>query len=179
MTPTCTCGSPAASLRPPVTSESRRELPLPRMDGSVPLPDDLDVAGGWGYSREDRCILLDFGDEGAGVPCEYEFIPRRIRQERLRMPDAERFFDFRWERVRQRLVVDEVDGCRFDVLEVHVSAVAKEDMAALKEALMRHEGATPAFQEERGRQAWVAVREFWFDLGMLDFPYEMPRGDED
>lgn len=95
------------------------------------------------------------------------------------MPDAERFFDFRWERVRQRLVVDEVDGCRFDVLEVHVSAVAKEDMAALKEALMRHEGATPAFQEERGRQAWVAVREFWFDLGMLDFPYEMPRGDED
>ncbi len=162
-----------------MTGESRRELPLPRVDESVPLPDDLEVAGGWGYSREDRCVLLDFGDEGAGVPCEYEFIPRRIRQERLRMLDAERFFDFRWERVRQRLVVDEVDGSRCDVLEVHVSAVEKGGMAALKDAFGRHGEVMPEFEEERARLAWVAVREFWFDLGMLDFPFEMPAGSGD
>lgn len=153
-----------------MTNDSSRELALPRVDASVPLPDDLDVTGGWGYAREDACVLLDFGDEGAGVPCEYEFIPRRIAQERRHMADAGRFADFKWKRVRQRLYVDAADGSRFDVLEVQVSAVAKEDLGALKEAFMRHEGAGPGFQEERDRMAWVAVREFWFDLGMLDHP---------
>ena len=86
------------------------------------------------------------------------------------MADAGRFADFKWKRVRQRLYVDAADGSRFDVLEVQVSAVAKEDLGALKEAFMRHEGAGPGFQEERDRMAWVAVREFWFDLGMLDHP---------
>lgn len=153
-----------------MTNESTRELPLPCVDDSVPLPEDLDVTGGWGYTKERPCLLLDFGDEGAGVPCEYEFIPRRIGQELRLMADRVQFDDFRWALIRQRLVVDKAKGERFDVLDVHVSAVRKEDMAALDEVRSQHGDEGPEFEVARNRLAFVAAREFWFDLGMLGHP---------
>ncbi len=36
-----------------------REFPLPALESSTPLPDDLPVAGGRGYTKEEVCIILD------------------------------------------------------------------------------------------------------------------------
>lgn len=153
-----------------MTIENGRELPLPCVDASFPLPHELDVTGGWGYTKEHPCVLLDFGGEGAGVPCEYAFVDRRLSQELRIMVDRDRFDDFRWELVRQRLLTNTVTGERFDMLEVHVSALRSEDVAVLDEVRRRHGDEGPRFEEARSRLAFVAVREFWFDLRMLDFP---------
>lgn len=148
-----------------------RPLPLPRLEPGVPLPDELDVVGDWGYTMEAHCILLDpvFVKDpndpayGKAVACEYAFMPERIERELQRMPMREQFEDVRMEVVRQELRFDK-DKRRFDRLLVSVSALKTEDAAKLRETFPEQDWEDEDYMAAREKVAYEAISEFWFDL---------------
>ena len=149
----------------------QRELPLPRLDSSAPLPDELFVVGGWGYSQQDACVVLDFlddddeqdGEIGGVVECEYAFIRARLAVELSRMPARETFHDIRWNVLQQELRIDKDSG-NLDHIIVSVTALKEEDIALLRETFPNQDSDDEGYMEARRALVHEAVRDYWFSF---------------
>ena len=147
-----------------------RQLPLPRLDHTTPLPDDLPVAGGWGYAKEDACIITDdretAGDnEPIGLDFEFAFIEQRLIEELNAMPLDEELSDIRW-KVQTQKIERGPDGLfSHDHLTVLVTAFLRRDRDAL-------DAEREAIGSDRLRDGWQALRftntcVFWFDVSRV------------
>ena len=121
------------------TRERPRQLPLPRLDQNTPLPEDLPVAGGWGYTKEDACILIDDREiageeEPIGLDFEFAFIESRLIEELNAMPLEEALSNIRWKVQNQSLERDPSGAPAYDCLSVVVSAYLRSDLEALAAA---------------------------------------------
>jgi hypothetical protein len=147
-----------------------RQLPLPCLDHTTPLPVDIPVDGGWGYTREGACIITDDReaggeDEPIGLDFEFAFVEQRLIEELNAMPLDEELTDVQW-KVQTQEIERGPDG-RFshDHLTVLVTAFLKRDRDAL-DAERRATGS------DRLRDGWQALRfmnicEFWFDVSRV------------
>ena len=153
---------------------SAKDLPLPQLDPTVGLPPELDIIGGWGYSRQDACILLVLSaDDGnanelatSGVACEYDFIPARIAREFRRMPGRENFVDIQWSLQRQELQMAP-NGKRFDRIIVLITALTKDDAVEIRKDFPSPDPEDEAYMAARANVAHRAIREYWFDLSHI------------
>ena len=150
-----------------------RQLPLPRLDHTTALPADLPVAGGWGYAKEDACIITDDrqpdesddSDEPVGLDYEFEFIERRLIEELNAMPLDDDLSDIQW-KVQTQEIERAPDGAPMhDRLSVLVTAFLRRDL----DALQQERDADPSGKFRKG---WQALRfmnrcEFWFDISRV------------
>lgn len=141
---------------------------------------DYPVEGGWGYTREDACIIKrrtprrSFGglpDTSDAVRFEYIFVERRILEEIIvhRPPSTPDLHNLRWKPVQQRLKVGP-GGRTYDNLAFDVSGFLLEDFEELKEDWETH-GAYENDPEGRKRHLARAASktihyrtEYWFDI---------------
>lgn len=133
---------------------------------------DLPIRGGWGYCREDACIIdrndpvVDPNEEFDGIAVEYEFIGNRILEEMGAAPWE--YLDVEWRMSLQCLIHDA--GRHFDQIVVEVSAIELEDWKDLKAEWPGPNGhGSPGFDEEahgkkREGKRIRFKREFWFDI---------------
>ena len=148
----------------------RRQLPLPRLDHMTPLPDGLPVAGGWGYTKEDACILTDDRestgeDEPIGLDFEFEFIEWRLIEELNAMPLEGDLAEICWKVQTQNIERDPDGKPSYDCLTVLVTAYLKSDL----EALANEEGELSSrrvAQKQRSLRFMNNCR-FWFDVSRI------------
>ena len=151
-----------------------RSLPLPRLDSTTPLPERLYVAGGWGYSRDEPCIITDHrgplpgSDEPPGLAHELFFIRERLLLELNAMEMEGPLARIRWKVVTQELVRDESGKPLFDHFDVSLSAFLRDELEEL-EALKREAeaGGHEESMESYMRRTMARFRnscDFWFDV---------------
>lgn len=133
---------------------------------------DLPIRGGWGYCREDACIIdkndpiVDPNEEFDWISVEYDFIEYRIIEEMGAAPWE--YLDDEWKMRLQSLIYDE--DRRFDRIVVEVSALELEDWKELKAEWTGSNGhGSPGFGPEahwkkREGKRIRFEREFWFDI---------------
>jgi len=147
-----------------------RQLPLPRLDHATPLPVGIPVTGGWGYTREDACIITDDREtagenEPIGLDYEFAFIEQRLIEELNAMPLDEELFDIRW-KVQTQEIERGPDGLfSQDHLTVLVTAFLRRDRDAL-------DAEREAIGSDHPPDGWQALRftntcEFWFDVSRV------------
>ncbi len=147
-----------------------RELPLPRLDAATPLPDWLPVAGGWGYTKDDACVITD--DRGPspedypiGLDFEFEFIAERLVEELNAMPLDGALTDIRW-KVRTQNLERHPDGTlSYDHLEVLVTAYLASELEELAETQDGHDPEDAA--DRRRALRFMNEREYWFDISRV------------
>lgn len=151
-------------------TEQPRQLPLPRLDQATPMPDDFPVAGGWGYTKDDACLITDEResapeDEPIGLDFEFWFIERRLIEELNAMPLEGELSEIRW-KVRTQELERNPDGTpSYDRLTVLVTADFKSDLDALA-------GEPEGPASEGGADRHRALRfmnhcEYWFDISRV------------
>lgn len=141
---------------------------------------DYPIEGGWGYTREDACIVKrrtprrtagERPDTGDAVRFEYIFAERRIYEEIIVHPESSTpdLHNLRWKLVQQRLL-DGPDGRTYDNLVFDVSGFLLADFDELKEDWETH-GAYENDPEGRKRHLARAASktihyraEYWFDI---------------
>jgi hypothetical protein len=135
----------------------------------------LPIRGGWGYTKEDACIiekddpLVDPGLPFNGVKIEYTFVEKRIYEELIIFRlEGEKFSGISWELQSQRQINE--DGRSFDKLVFDITAFRDDDWEELKAEFEGGNGFNnPDFDEqahERKRQEKMIrlTRDFWFDI---------------
>lgn len=155
-------------------TSSRRSLPLPRLDSTTPLPEGMHVAGGWGYSRDEPCVITDHrgpqpgSDEPPGLAHELFFIRERLLLELNAMEMDGSLVRIRWKVMTQDLIRDEGGRPLFDHFEVSLSAFLRDE---LKELEAQKREAKDADHKQRMelhmREARARFRnscDFWFDV---------------
>jgi hypothetical protein len=157
----------------PITSkESPREILAADFKS---LRGGLPIRGGWGYTKEDACIidkndpLVDPALPFDGVGVEYVFVEKRIYEEMIILrPAGEKFSGIQWNLHVKDLLHE--TGRSFDRLIFDISAFRDNDWEELKAEFEGPQGyGTPDFDEEaheRKRQEKMVrfTREFWFDI---------------
>ena len=158
---------------PPRIDSSRppRETLAAHFEGAGTLP----IRGGWGYTREEACIidkndpLIDPAQPFDALAIERAFVEARIHLEMAILPpEGERFEEIGWTLLEQRLVTH--DWRRFDMLRYQISAVRERDQKMLMDELEKAlEGSSPGFDAESYEKILQEktvrfVREFWFDI---------------
>lgn len=135
--------------------QARWELPLPELDATIPLPADLPVAGGWGYHREEPCIITDErepdpdSDAAQGRDHAIFFIRERLLLELGAMEFESRLARVSW-RVRTEELIRDADGKpALDHFEVELAGLLDEGVG---------EPAPPRFRN---------VCTFWFDVSRV------------
>lgn len=137
-----------------------------------PLP----IRGGWGYTREDACIIdkeMHLAESKAPfdvVSIERVFVEKRIYEELIIFRGREdRYRDIKWKLLQQSLISK--DERKFDLLLIEVSAIHDREVARiLKEERLSAFGGPPASQlsEQQERELAAAriiyQREYWFDI---------------
>jgi hypothetical protein len=150
-----------------------RQLPLPHLDHTTPLPHDLPIAGGWGYSQEDACVITDDrqphesddSDEPVGLDFEFEFIERRLIEELNAMPLEEALAEIRW-KVRTQEIERSADGTpTFDCLRVEVTAYLLSELTTL--AAAECESSSESGAGTRRSLRFMNDCEFWFDVSRV------------
>ena len=160
-------------IEPIMSKESPREV---LMADFKLLKGGLPIRGGWGYAKEDACVI-DKNDpivvtslpfDGVGI--EYIFVEKRIYEEMIIFrPDGEKFSGIRWELQKQYLL-READRV-FDRLVFEITAFLDRDWEELKAEFEGPDGhSSPTFDKEahekKRREKMVTfTREFWFDIG--------------
>lgn len=148
----------------------RRQLPLPRLNHTTPLPDGLPVAGGWGYSKEDACILTDDresadGDEPIGLDFEFEFIEWRLIEELNVMSLEGVLEEVCWKVQTQSLERDQDGTPSFDCLRVVVTAYLRSDLEALENG--ENELSSGVVAAKRRSLRFMNECDFWFDVSRV------------
>lgn len=147
-----------------------RQLPLPRLDQATPLPDGLPVAGGWGYTKDDVCILTDDRessgeDEPIGLDFEFEFIEWRLIEELNAMPLEGELAEIRWKVQTQSIERDANGTPSYDCLTVLVTAYLRSDLEAL--ATADDEATEGSAVDMRRSLRFMNECEFWFDVSRV------------
>ena len=101
------------------------------------LNGELPIRGGWGYTKEDACII-DKNDPSVdvelpfdGVGMEYIFVEKRIYEEMIIFqPDDNKFSGIRWDLQKQQLIQDE--NRFFDQLIFEITAFSEHDWEKLR-----------------------------------------------
>ena len=159
-------------LKPIVSKESPREI-LAKAYKS--LSGGLPIRGGWGYTKEDACIidkndpLVNAGMPFNGVDLEYIFVDKRIYAEMIIFrPAGERFSGIKWKLQKQFL--REEPGRFFDQLVFEITAFRDNDWEELKAEYEGPQGyRNPNFDKEAHERKCQEkmlrfTREFWFDI---------------
>jgi len=147
-----------------------RQLPLPRLDYATPLPGELPVAGGWGYTKDDACILTDdreIADQGEpiGLDFEFEFIEWRLIEELNAMSLDGELAEIRWKVRTQDLERSASGTPSFDRLMVEVTAYLRSELEALV-AAENPPSSEPAADPRRTLR-FMNMCEFWFDVSRV------------
>lgn len=154
------------------TKESPREILAADFKS---LRGGLPIQGGWGYSKEDACViqkddpLVDSSLPFDGIGIEYVFVEKRIYEEMIIFqPEGGKYSGIRWNLQKQALVND---GDRsYDHLVFEVTAFRDADWDALKAEFEGPHGfGTPGFDEaaheNKRREKMIRLtRDFWFDV---------------
>ncbi len=148
--------------------------PRETLAADIPWLEPLPIRGGWGYTREDACIIdksdprLDPAQPFDGIAIERAFVEARIHEEMVILPpEGERFEEIQWQLLEQRLVTH--DWRRFDMLRYEITAFRENDwkavMAELGEVADNGQGFDSEAYEKALRERTVRfTREFWFDI---------------
>ncbi len=135
---------------------------------------ELTIRGGWGYSADDACVVLDFDKEinptqhFDGISIEEIFIHYRLREETEYAHEA-KYAGMKWNRLEHRLVAG-FGGVPYDVETVNVQMFTPEDWAFLKNDWEEHGGYQ---DDEIGKNRHIQLYEdrairftevFWFDV---------------
>ncbi len=134
---------------------------------------DLPIHGGWGFSREDACVIdaldptvpKEVPFDGVGV--EHVFVEKRIYEQLIisRAPD-ERMSGIKWKLNRQYIV--DVDDRKFDHLAFYIEFLRDQDFDELKAAWEANYGRIDfdvAAHLSRHESLLIRVQqEFWFDI---------------
>lgn len=159
-------GKPAMPTIEPIRSrESPREILAADFKSLGVLP----ICGGWGYTKDDACVIVAPSVPFDGVALEYVFAEKRIYEELIIFrPEGQRFSGIQWKLVQQRVVRD---GLRvFDHLVFDVYAFSDADWMKLKAEFEGPNGfGTPGFSDDgharkRKEMQLCLAREFWFDI---------------
>lgn len=159
-------------LNPTKTSVSPRQIIAEHFTS---LGKELPIHGGWGYTKDDACIIdkfdpsVDLMVPFNGVGIEYIFVEKRIYEELIICrPNGERFAGIEWSLLHQELIVE---GARqFDKLTFEIRAFPEKDWEYLKAAYEGPKGvASPKFdhaahEKERQERVVFLTREYWFDI---------------
>jgi hypothetical protein len=135
----------------------------------------LPISGGWGYTKEDACIV-NKNDPHAdpslpfdGIAVERLFVEKRIYEEMIIFrPDGETFSGIHWELLEQNLVKEA--GRSFDRLLFEITALLDNDWQALKAEFEGPNGhGSPDFDmlahaKKRQEKTVRLTREYWFDI---------------
>lgn len=159
-------------LEPIVSRESPREI---LADDYKALNGLLPISGGWGYTRDDACIIdeddpiVPKGIPFNGIAVEYSFVEKRIWEEMIifRRPE-DQYAGIKWKLLRQHL--SHVNGRAYDMLEFEITALPQTVWEALKAEWEGPDGfINPDFDQEahdrkHEKNKFTIVREFWFDI---------------
>lgn len=145
------------------------------MEDFKSLGGELPIRGGWGYTKDDACIIDKYdpvvnpGIPFDGVSIEYIFVEKRIYEEMIIFrADDEKFSGMRWKLIEQQCIND--GGKTFDRLIFEVTAFPDKDWNELRdEYKVVNGGDHPDFdltEHEKKRQEKMIrlTREFWFDI---------------
>ncbi|MCK9172212.1 MAG: hypothetical protein M0O99_01840 [Desulfuromonas thiophila] len=123
------------------------------------FPDpDLPIQGGWGYTREDACIIdkndaiVDSNEEFDGIGVEYDFIKKRNETEITRSGYWLREHD--WRLICQRML--KIDGRCYDHLVCEITIHGVPDS--------QEKPYNGWFKIETNRNPVCYRRDFWFDI---------------
>lgn len=154
------------------TKESPREILAADFKS---LRGGLPIQGGWGYSKEDACViqkddpLVDSNLPFDGIGIEYVFVEKRIYEEMIIFqPEGGKYSEIRWSLQKQALVND--GDRRYDHLVFEVTSFRDADWDALKAEFGGPHGfGTPGFDEaaheNKRREKMIRLtRDFWFDV---------------
>ena len=148
--------------------------PRETLAADIPWLEPLPIRGGWGYTREDACIidkndpLVDPAQPFDGIAIERAFVEARIHEEMVILPpEGERFEEIQWQLLEQRLVTH--DWRRFDMLRYEITAFREKDWKAVMAELGKAAGNGQGFDNEAYEKALRErtvrfTREFWFDI---------------
>jgi len=139
------------------------------------LNGELPIQGGWGYTKEDACII-DKNDPYVdpelpfdGVGMEYIFVQKRIYEEMIIFqPEGNKFSGIRWNLQNQQLIQDENQF--FDQLIFEITAFPDQNWEELRiewEGPQGHSSENfdaEAYERKRQGKMVRLVREFWFDI---------------
>jgi hypothetical protein len=160
------------SLQPIRSKESPREIltaDFKELGGGILL------RGGWGYTKEDSCIL----DKNAPivgptlpfdrVRLQIMFVEKRIYAEMITFrPVGEKFLEIRWTAMEQQIIQEE--GRVFDKLTIEITAFHDSVWHELKSDLAGPQGYESskfnpeAFQRKMKEKMVCLTRDFWFDV---------------
>jgi len=138
------------------------------------------ISGGWGYTREDACVIeIKGGVDKRDIPpwerdlhgIEALFVERRVYEEIISHPAASTpdLHNLRWVEKRQRLHSCD-DGRKFDELVFEVSGFLAEDYLMLRKDWEAHDGYE---HDEAGRRRHLVLAAskrisylatYWFDI---------------
>ena len=135
----------------------------------------LPIRGGWGYTKEDACIieknhpLVDPELPFDGVSVEYVFVEKRIYEEMIIFrPDGEKFSGIHWNLQKQTLLHEAEKY--FDMLVFEITAFSDNDWEELKAEFQGAQGFrtsgfnAKAHEKKRLNKMVRFTREFWFDI---------------
>lgn len=135
----------------------------------------LPISGGWGYTKEDACIinrndpLVDPALPFDGVALEHVFVEKRIYEEMIIFrPKDDKFTGMRWDLQKQQLIQE--NGRTFDMLVFEVTAFRDKDWEELRAEYEGPQGYgtskfdPEAHEQKRKEKMLRFTREFWFDI---------------
>ena len=139
------------------------------------LGGELPIRGGWGYTKEDACIidkndpLVDRSLPFDWVGIQNVFVEKRIYEEMIIFrPEDERFSGIQWD-LQEQSHIQENDK-HFDRLIFEITALHENEWEELKTEYEGPQGyGHPEFDveahERRRQEKTVRItREFWFDI---------------
>jgi hypothetical protein len=135
----------------------------------------LPIAGGWGYSKEDACVIdknhpdLDPSEPFDGVGVEYIFVQYRTYEEMIvTRRDDERFSGIGFKLIKQSLLQD--NGRTYEKIDFEITAFTDKDWEELKEEYEGPNGYnSPDFDlemhDKKRREKMIKFEsECWFDI---------------
>ena len=160
------------NIRPVKSKKSPRQVIAADFE---PRGSELPIKGGWGYSKDEACIIDKFDpavDPNVpfnGIGIEYIFVEKRIYEEMIICrPSGDEFAGIKWELIRQELITDK--DKKYDKLLFEISAFPEKDWEELKAEYEGPNGyGNPNFDleahEKKRQQRMIKItREFWFDI---------------
>jgi hypothetical protein len=155
-------------MKPPCQMIHSKESPKDIIAEDFKL--ELPISGGWGYSRDDACIITVNSSYPNGVGVEYVFVEKRIYEEMIIFRSVEeQFCGIEWNLQEQSLWKDE--GKKpYDRLVFEITAFHSNDWDELKAEFEGHRGFRhPDFdikthEKKRLEKMVRFTREFWFEI---------------
>jgi hypothetical protein len=159
-------------VHPIATNESPRKILAADFKS---LRGELPIRGGWGYTREDACIIdkndpvVDPSLPFDGVGLEYLFVEKRIYEEMIiARREGDEFSGIEWTLQEQNLIDDA--GRKYERLLFDITAFHHNDWEELKSEFEGAQGCDhpdfdlEAHKKKRQNKMMRFTKEFWFDI---------------